>query len=41
MGCEEGHVGSGFVVQILECLGLSRGGLSSWRVLAGADCCQQ
>lgn len=38
---EEMHVGSGFAVQILECFGLSRGGLSSWRALARANYCQQ
>ena len=38
---EEVHVGSGFAVQTLECFGLSRAGLSSWRALAGANCCQQ
>lgn len=41
VGYEEVHVGSGFAVQTLECFDLSRGGLSSWRPLAGANCCQQ
>jgi len=41
MGCEEVHVGSGFAVQTLEYFALSWGGLTSWRALAGANCCWQ
>lgn len=41
VGYEEVHVGSDFAEQTLACSGLSKGGLSSWKALAGANCCQQ
>lgn len=36
-----GEVCGGFSMQALECFGVSGDGLSAWRVLAGANCCQQ
>lgn len=41
MGYEEVWIGSDFAEQTLECSGLSKGGLFSWKVLAGVNCCQQ